>query len=91
MTKCFCRRDKKLYQLLAKNMRSHRTRNIKTAMMFAICLAFLIFASTSFQLICNMTVLQVETLFAADLYASNVIDNVGTFLNEGNMTVFLED
>ena len=64
---------------------------MKTALMFAICLAFLIFASTAFQLICDMSIFQTETLFAADLYASNLLDNVGTFLNEGNMTFFLED
>ena len=88
---CCCNRDRKLLSLLRKNMKSHKTRNMKTAMMFALCLAFLIFATTSFQLMGNMMIKEVETALAADLYASNFLGDTGTFLNEGNMTVFLED
>ena len=39
----------------------------------------------------NMMIKEVETALAADLYASNFLGDTGTFLNEGNMTVFLED
>ena len=38
-------------------------------MMFALCLAFLIFCGTSFKLIGDLLVLQAEGFFATDLYA----------------------
>ena len=47
-------KDKKLKQILMKNLKSHKKRNIKTAIMFAICLSFLIFAGSSFALIGNL-------------------------------------
>lgn len=42
------RKDKKLYPLTKKNLLGHSSRNTKTAMMFTIALAFLIFAGSTF-------------------------------------------
>ena len=44
---CF---DLKLEAIIKKNIQSHQTRNLKTALMFSITMSFLIFASTGFQL-----------------------------------------
>ena len=46
-----CRRDRKLYALAEKSLDAHRDRNLKTAVMFAIALAFLMFAGGTFKLI----------------------------------------
>ena len=48
MTHLCCTKDRKLHSLLTKNLSAHRTRNLKTATMFACTLAFLIFAGTTF-------------------------------------------
>lgn len=53
---CLCKRDRNLHSLISKNMESHAKRNIKTAMMFGICLSFLIFAGGSFQLVGELIV-----------------------------------
>ena len=49
---CPCaRKDKNLKPVIMKNLQSHKRRNIKTAIMFSICLSFLIFAGSTFNLI----------------------------------------
>ena len=53
------------------NMAAHEKRNTKTAIMFAICLSFLIFAGSSFKLIGNLLVSQLETLFGSDFAVQN--------------------
>lgn len=40
--------DKILYEVGIKNLKAHKNRNIKTAIMFGLCLAFLIFAGSTF-------------------------------------------
>ena len=52
-------------------MAAHEKRNTKTAIMFAICLSFLIFAGSSFKLIGNLLVSQLETLFGSDFAVQN--------------------
>ena len=47
---CFYK-DRKLKKIIEKNMVSHGQRNTKTAIMFAICLSFLIFSGSTFKLI----------------------------------------
>ena len=92
MTRVFCTKDRKLYTLLAKNLKAHKTRNLKTATMFACSLAFLIFAGTTFQLVGDLIIFQAESVFATDLF-SIVVDVYGLpiFLHEGKITEFLED
>ena len=46
-----CRRDKRLYSLVVKNMEGHSKRNNKTSVMFTLATAFLIFSVSSFKLI----------------------------------------
>jgi hypothetical protein len=58
---CFCRKDRKLKQVILKNLESHKKRNTKTAIMFAICLSFLIFAGSTFALLGRMIEAGLET------------------------------
>jgi hypothetical protein len=50
MLSCFHR---PLAAVVRKNLAGHRTRNRKTAQMFTICMAFIIFAGT---LVCGITI-----------------------------------
>ena len=72
MVKCLCRKDKKLYQLLKKNLHAHRNRNLKSAIMFSLCLAFMIFAGTGFQIVVNSIIYEAKTLTGADLYGGSI-------------------
>lgn len=46
-----CRRDRRLYTVVVKNMDGHSVRNTKTSIMFTLTISFLIFASASFNTI----------------------------------------
>lgn len=46
-----CRRDRRLYRVVVKNMEGHQRRNTKTSIMFTLATAFLIFAQSSFTVI----------------------------------------
>jgi predicted lysophospholipase L1 biosynthesis ABC-type transport system permease subunit len=58
---CCKPKDKNLKIIVMKNLKSHKKRNIKTAIMFAICLSFLIFAGSTFALIGNLIESTLET------------------------------
>lgn len=87
-----CKKDRKLKPLIVKNMEAHSGRNIKTAMMFGICLSFLIFASSSFKLVGELIVSQLEIQVGADLFGQ-VVDFRGlpNFIDEGPITQFLSE
>ena len=74
LVKGIFRHDSKLYSLLKKNLESHRSRNLKSAIMFSLCLSFLMFAGTGFQIVGGSIVFSVQMLAGADLYASSVFD-----------------
>ena len=63
---------------------------MKTATMFAVSLAFLIFAGTTFQLVGEMIVFQAESFFATDLFAF-VAAEMDVFLPEGEIAMFLDE
>ena len=65
------RHDKNLERVVAKNLESHANRNTKTAMMFTIALSFLIFAGSTFLLIGNLVVSQLEGVLGADIYITS--------------------
>lgn len=65
------RGDRILYRVVNKNLDSHESRNTKTAMMFTVALAFLIFAGSTFDLIGNLVVSQIEGVIGADVYISS--------------------
>lgn len=92
MANVFCYKDKNLWPLLSKNLSSHRSRNMKTATMFAVCLAFLIFAGTTFKLIGDLIVYQSSSFFACDLFAMTVdIYGLPVFLYEAEISDFLNE
>lgn len=64
----FAVQDRKLRSLIYKNIESHEKRNTKTAVMFAICLSFLIFAGSTFMLIGTLITNTIENQVGSDLY-----------------------
>ena len=65
-----CRRDKKIKDVISKNLDGHRKRNSKTSIMFTLAISFLIFASSSFTLLSGLIEGEVVTLFGSDLYVA---------------------
>lgn len=61
--------------MVNKNLDSHESRNTKTAMMFTVALAFLIFAGSTFDLIGNLVVSQIEGVLGADVYISTTFSS----------------
>jgi len=59
--------DKPLQALISKNFDAHRKRNQKTALMFSIALAFLIFSGSGLSLQANLISDQVKVLLGSDL------------------------
>jgi len=72
-------------------MESHQRRNTKTAIMFAICLSFLIFAGSTFKLIGKLIVSGLESRVGADIYAGVLdIRGLSTFVDDGPISEFLQ-
>ena len=59
--------DRKLKPLIHKNMKAHNKRNAKTALMFTICIAFLIFSGTGFNLQTNVIENSLKVQIGSDL------------------------
>ena len=71
-------------------MISHQSRNTKTAIMFAICLSFLIFAGSTFKLIGTLIKSQLEESVGADFYATTIdFRSMNTFIDDGPISQFL--
>jgi hypothetical protein len=87
---CCFRNDRRLEQVVRKNLTSHQSRNQKTAMMFAICMSFLIFSASSFQLLSMLMESQLNNMVGADLYAFS-FDTVAmsSMINDGEIDAFL--
>ena len=64
-----CRRDKRMYHVVVKNMEAHRKRNLKTSTMFTLAIAFLIFSASSFNLMSKVLTDVLEQRSGADLTA----------------------
>ena len=76
--------------IIMKSIKSHQKRNTKTAIMFSICLSFLIFSGSGFKLIGDLTTASIETAVGADLYAVLLNrNNPSNFLDEEGITKFL--
>lgn len=71
MTTC-CRRDKRLKDVISKNLDGHRKRNSKTSIMFTLAISFLIFSASSFSLLSGIVEGEVITLLGSDLYIDQV-------------------
>ena len=88
----FMPRDYKLKGLIYKNMEANKKRNTNTAIMFALCLSFLIFAGSAFELFAMLILSTMESTVGTDLYGV-VIDsvNLGEFIDEGPIDKFLQE
>jgi len=61
-------------------------------MMFGICLSFLIFAGSTFQLLGELIVSQLETAVGSDLYGVVINSrSLPNFIDEGKITQFLQE
>jgi hypothetical protein len=67
-----CKRDRRLKEVVSKNLDGHRKRNSKTSIMFTLALSFLIFAASSFTLLSGLIEGEVITLFGSDLYIDSI-------------------
>jgi hypothetical protein len=76
------RKDWNLKPIIDKNLISHKNRNSKTAIMFVVCLSFLIFAGSTFKLLGTLIVSELEIAVGADLYAQTLTDKADTFIDE---------
>lgn len=84
-----CKRDRRLKEVVSKNLDGHRKRNSKTSIMFTLALSFLIFAASSFTLLSGLIEGEVITLFGSDLYIDSIFALNGVYLNETLLTEFL--
>ena len=64
-----CRRDKRMYQVVVKNMEAHRKRNMNTSTMFTLAISFLIFSASSFNLMSTVLSDVLEQRTGADISA----------------------
>jgi len=85
-----CRKDKRLKEVVSKNLDGHRNRNSKTSIMFTLAISFLIFAASSFTLLAGLIEGEVITLFGSDLYIDSWNADDGSYLNETSLTNFLD-
>lgn len=73
--------------MIDKNLDSHQKRNTKTAVMFAVCLSFLIFAGSTFLLIGKLVVSTLENQIGADFWGYDI--SQATYMDELPITKFL--
>ena len=91
-----CCKDKKLYQIIAKNLNAHRRRNSKTALMFTFCICFLMYSSSCFMLVEDIVSQTFAYTLGADLVAVDPIWKLGlanqkAYLDEVSISAFLEE
>ena len=81
-----CRRDKRFYTVVIKNMDGHSRRNNKTSVMFTLAISFLIFAQSAFKVISTVILVSGEQIVGADILATSTTG----LLDEGPLRRFLE-
>ena len=84
------RYHRKLHGIVKKNLSGHRGRNAKTAQMFTICLAFIVFAGVMFSLQAQSLIDNVRLTFAADITINALPNDLNNSLKEEEMTEFLD-
>ena len=80
----------KLHNIVKKNLSGHRGRNAKTAQMFTICLAFIVFAGVMFSLQAQSLIDNVRLTFAADITINALPNDLKNSLKEPEMSGFLD-
>ena len=81
---------RQLHTIVKKNLSGHRSRNSKTAQMFTICLAFIVFAGVMFALQANSLIDNVKSLLAADINIQALPNDLKNSLKETEMTEYLD-
>ena len=72
-------------------MAAHQERNTKTAIMFAICLSFLLFAGSTFILVGNLMIAVLHNQVGADLFALSINpSSMVSFIDDGPTSAFLD-
>ena len=85
-------KDFRLRGIIYKSMETNRKRNTNTAIMFALCLSFLIFAGSAFELFGILITSGLEQSFGTDLYGICWDSkNLNEFLDEGAIVSFLQE
>jgi len=84
--------DWRLKGLIYKSMETNKKRNTNTAIMFALCLSFLIFAGSAFELFAILITSGLESQLGTDLYGVT-FDSVtlNEFIDEGPIAAFLQE
>eukprot|EP00357_Protocruzia_adherens_P031584 CAMPEP_0114984976 /NCGR_PEP_ID=MMETSP0216-20121206/7590_1 /TAXON_ID=223996 /ORGANISM="Protocruzia adherens, Strain Boccale" /LENGTH=1353 /DNA_ID=CAMNT_0002347201 /DNA_START=273 /DNA_END=4334 /DNA_ORIENTATION=+ len=87
----FARRDRHMHKIVEMNLRGHRRRNKKTALMFIVALSFLIFAGSGFRLVGSVIIGLIEQVVGSDIsvLAPQKDNLIG--LNEFEMRKYLDD
>ena len=86
------RKDKILHDVINKNFDSHQRRNTKTALMFSIALAFLIYGGTGFSLQINVIMDTVKLTLGSDIAVITLNPtNNPYYLNETALRGFFAD
>eukprot|EP00347_Sterkiella_histriomuscorum_P012753 403367353 len=82
--------DRKLKPIVDKNMRSHKTRNMKTSMMFTMTVCFLMYSSTSFAELEYMIFSLTGAIIGADLalFRSNSLGGMPISLDEKTLNEY---
>ena len=85
-------KDRKLLCLIKKSMESNKKRNTNTAIMFTLCLSFLIFAGGFFELFSLLIKNGLQSQIGSDLYVVT-LDSIklNEFINEGPIAEFLQE
>lgn len=83
-----CLPDKALADIVRKNLAGHLPRNRKTALMFTLCLAYIIFALTMFSLQADSFSSNLEWAYGADITVSG--PNIRLPLPENELRTFLQ-
>lgn len=82
-------KQRRLWNIIRKNLSGHRSRNIKTAQMFTLCIAFVVFAGTMFKLQQLSIQDNIKLFFGADLVV--VGPDQDNALSVSDFNTFLDD
>jgi len=80
-----CRRDRKLHDVVSKNMHGHSARNNKTSIMFTLSMSFMIFSSSSFNIMTSIAIMLSCQLVGSDMK----VEGGSNLLNQTEIDSFL--
>jgi len=81
---------RKLKPLVRKNLHGHGPRNMKTAILFTTCVAFIIFAGSIFQLQTNNITATIQITVGSDLVVATFSSNPANKIDEQGLSQYLD-